>query len=403
MKKKAKKWIRLRHIIAIGIVRFPIWLYSKLVYRIKIDKFKAEGNRQYLILFNHQTAFDQFFVSLSFKKHIYYVSSEDLFSNGLLSKLITWLVAPIPFRKSTSDIAAIKNCLRIAKEGGNIGMAPEGNRTYSGTTEYIKPGVASLAKTLKLPIALYRIEGGYGAHPRWSDKIRRGKMHSFVSRVIEPQEYENMSREELFEVIKKELYVDERCHKQSFYTKNQAEFLDRAMYYCLYCGLSHFYSKGNFITCTKCGKSIEYLPDKTLKGSNFDFPYTYVKDWYDAQCEFIKRVDLSDYENQPIFSDKVSFKENFYCAKKKKIDDNATLSVFKNKIIAVTKEKVFEFDFCDITAMTVLGRNKLNIYHNNQIFQCKGDRHFNALKYVNIYYKTVESQEEAVYGKFLGL
>ena len=82
-------------------------------------------NRPYLILFNHQTAFDQFFTSIAFKKHIYYIASEDLFSNGFLSKLITWLVAPIPFRKSTSDIAAIKNCLRIVKEGGSIGMAPE--------------------------------------------------------------------------------------------------------------------------------------------------------------------------------------------------------------------------------------------------------------------------------------
>ena len=49
-----------------------------------------------------------------------------------------------------------------------------------------------LVRAIKLPLALYRIEGGYGVHPRWSDVVRRGGMRSCVSRVIEPEEYANM-------------------------------------------------------------------------------------------------------------------------------------------------------------------------------------------------------------------
>ena len=59
--------------------------------------------------------------------------------------------------------------------------------------------------------------------------------------------------------------------------------------------------------------------------------------------------------------------------------------------------------FEELSAVTVLGRNKLNLYHNKKAYQFKGDVRFNALKYVNFYYRhknIVRGNED---GKFLGL
>jgi 1-acyl-sn-glycerol-3-phosphate acyltransferase len=61
---------------------------------------------------------------------------------------------------------AVKTCVRVAKEGGTIAIAPEGNRTYSGVTESIKPSITGLIRLLRIPVAIFRIEGGYGVHPR---------------------------------------------------------------------------------------------------------------------------------------------------------------------------------------------------------------------------------------------
>ena len=105
-----------------------------------------------LVLYNHQTAFDQFFVGMSFRGPIYYMATEDIFSLGWLSKLLRWAVAPIPIRKQTTDITAVMNCIKVAREGGSLCIAPEGNRTYSGRTEYMSDSIASLAKKLKMPI-----------------------------------------------------------------------------------------------------------------------------------------------------------------------------------------------------------------------------------------------------------
>ena len=61
------------------------------------------------------------------------------------------------------------------------------------------------------------------------------------------------------------------------------------------------------------------------------------------------------------------------------------------------------FNFDDVFTMSVLGRNKLNVYVGKQIFQFKGDKHFNALKYVNIYFRYRNIVKGEADGKFLGL
>ena len=100
-------------------------------------------------MMNHQTPFDQFFVGMSFRQPVYYVATEDIFSLGWLSDLLRWLVAPIPIKKQTTDVQAVMNCIKVVREGGNIAIAPEGNRTYSGKTEYMNNSIAPLAKKLK--------------------------------------------------------------------------------------------------------------------------------------------------------------------------------------------------------------------------------------------------------------
>ena len=61
------------------------------------------------------------------------------------------------------------------------------------------------------------------------------------------------------------------------------------------------------------------------------------------------------------------------------------------------------YHFDDITAAACLGRNKLNIYHGKDVFQFKGDKRFNALKYVNLYFRYRNIKRGNENGNFLGL
>ena len=403
-KKKKKKWIKSRHKIVRNIAYHIVAPYTRWKYGVTIEPFKEQGDRQYLVLMNHQTAFDQFFMGMAIKGPVYYIASEDIFSNGLVSKLIRYLVAPIPIKKQATDVQAVFNSARVVKEGGTIGLFPEGNRTFSGKTEYIKPSVVKLVKALRLPIAIMKVEGGYGVHPRWSDAVRKGSMRVYVSCVIEPEDYKNLSDEELFEKITRELYVDESKIQDFYYHKKSAEYLERAMYVCPDCGLSEFESKDDTITCLKCRKQIKYRPDKELVGCGFTFPFRYVGDWYDYQSEFIHGLDLSPYQETFMYQDKVSLYEVILYKNKKRILKEALLSLYGNRmLIEAEGREPLVLDFDTVSVVAVLGRNKLNIYYGDKVYQIKSNKHFNALKYVNIYYHYRNTKEEFKNGKFLGL
>ena len=404
MGKKKHKWLKFRHRVVRNVAYHIIYPYAKLKYSITVHKFKEQEKRPYLILLNHQTPFDQFFVGMSFKGPIYYLATEDIFSMGFLSKVIKYLVAPIPIKKQTTDASAVMNCIRITREGGTIAIAPEGNRTYSGKTEYMNPAIAPLARKLGLPILLYRIEGGYGAEPRWTDKVRRGKMDAFVSEIISPEEYKNLTNDELMERIRKGLYVNEAKKDVNFKSKRRAEYLERAIYVCPFCGLSKFESNKNETVCLGCKKTVVYNEDKTLSGRGCDLPFTFVNDWYEYQKDFVNSLDLSPYYEKPMYEDESELRQVIVYQKKLLLNKRAALKLYGNKItVNEGNENELLLSFDDIGAVSVLGKNKLNVYIGDKIYQFKGDKHFNALKYVNIYfrYKNILRGDEN--GKFLGL
>lgn len=397
---KKKKWTKFRHRVVTFTLKPLVYAYTVLKYGLKSVPFKEQGDRQYLIMMNHQTLFDQFFIAFSFKRPVYYIASEDIFSNGFVSKLIRYLVAPIPIKKQTTDIQAVRDCIRVAKEGGTIALAPEGNRTYSGRTEYMKPSIIKLARVLKLPIAIFRIEGGYGVHPRWSDVVRRGKMRSYVSKVIEPAVYASMSDDEFLELIESSLYVDEGKVDGEFHHKKLAEYLERALYVCPYCGFSELESHDDIIECKKCGRKIRYLPTKELEGIGFEFPFRFVTEWYKYQSDFMNKTDPYEYISDPLYRDTADLYEVQLYKSKTMIREAQQVELYGDRI-AVGEDFLFKFD--DITAITVQGKNKLCIYHGGRVFQLKSGKRFNALKYMNMCfrYKNVKEGNENV--EFLGI
>ena len=401
---KKKKWLKFRHRVITELARAILGPITRHRYNIEIEKFRDQGDRQYFVMMNHQTAFDQFFVGLAFKGPIYYIASEDLFSNGLVSRLIKYAVAPIPIKKQRTDVGAVMNCIRVAREGGTIAISPEGNRTYSGKTEHINPAIAPLAKKLKLPIALFKIEGGYGTHPRWSDTVRKGKMRGRVSRVIEPDEYKNMSDDELYEIICDGLYVNEAVVDASFEGERLAEYLERAVYVCPECGLSEFESHDDVVECKKCGSAVRYLPDKRLEGINREWPFEFINDWYDYQCDYVNRMDTRDYCATPLYIDRVSLSDVEVYKSKTLLREDCELALYGDKlVIDGGKPHALVLPFDEIVAISVLGRNKLNVYHGERLYQIKSDKRFNALKYVNIFYRSKSVRKGVLYGEFLGL
>lgn len=405
--KKKKSWAKPRHAVVTAVAGAILKPYIKIKYGIKMEKFKEQGKRQYLVLSNHQTGFDQFFVAYAFRGPLYYVASEDIFSMGFISTLLKWAVNPIPIKKQTTDISAVMNCLRVAKEGNSIVIFPEGNRTFSGRPAYINPAIIMLAKRMGLPIVFFKIEGGYGVAPRWGDTTRKGKMRSYVSRVMEPEEYKGLSDAEFEKVINDELFVDEARVDGEYSHERCAEYLERSIYYCPECNaLSTFESHGCGMECKRCGMKVEYLPTKELKGVNCELPYRFVADWYDSQIAFVNSLNLLECCLDPLYCERGKLYEVIVYKNKKILFEDAEIKLYGDRFDIKQGEEELEFCFDNIRAITVCGKNKLNFYVGEKAYQFIGGKRFNALKYVNLVfrYKNIKKKERGEeYDEFLGL
>ena len=400
-KQKRSSWILPRHRWIQWLAKGPVGTFCRWKTGVRVEPFRAQGDRNYLVLMNHQTVYDQFFVGMAFRGPVYYLATEDIFSNGWISSLLRFAVNPIPIKKQTLDLKAVKTCLQVVREGGTLALAPEGNRTYSGRTEYMNPSIAKLARKMGLPIALFRIEEGYGIQPRWAENTRKGKMRAAVTKVIEPETYQNMTDEELFAAIEQELMVDEARVTGQFRHQKLAEYLERAIYVCPNCGLAHLRSEGDTFTCLDCGAKSRYLPSKELEG---DFPFRFVAEWYDWQKEFINRLDPAAYTDVPMYEDNARLSEVIVYKAKKPLWENARIRLYGNRILMDNGQgEELRFPFEETDAVTVLGRNKLNVYHGGKIYQLKGGKRFNALKYVHIFHRWKNVNKGDGNGKFLGL
>lgn len=397
--KQKKSWVKTRHKIVRNSLIHIVRPYVRLRYGIKIEKLNNPDKRPYLILMNHQTGFDQFFIAMAFDGPVYYLASEDIFSLGWISRLLSFLVAPIPIKKQTTDLKAIKNCVKISKEGGTIALFPEGNRTYHGETLYFKPSIVKLIRLLKLPVAIFRVEGGYGIHPRWSDYVRKGKMKTCVSLVMESEEYAGLSDDELYQLLTEHLYIDETSSSESYYHRKMAEGMERFLYVCPTCGLTKFESKNDFVWCKQCQKKIQYLPNHRLNPVDHHFPFQNTVEWYKYQCDFIRQLDLTPFVEATIDEEQVKVFEVILYEKKKLLYSSALLRLFGNRIMI--NERLLPFD--EITSLTVLGKNKINIYSGDLVYQIKGNKSFNGLKYVNIYHHYLNSKKGETNEQFLGL
>ncbi len=442
---KRKPWVRRRHRVITALARPIVTRMCKSRYGFRPEPV-PNPERQYLILYNHQTPYDQFFVALSFPRPIYYVATEDIFSMGAWSNLLRFAEAPIPIKKSGRDVRAVMHMMQVAKEGGSIAIAPEGNRTYSGRTGHIRDSVVTLVQKLKLPVVFFRIEGGYGAEPRWSDVTRRGRVRGYVSGILEPEQVAALSFEELYRQIREALYVDESLPDGDHGSLRSAEYLERAFYTCPVCGLTTWRSRGERASCETCGLTIRYGADKQITAVSGEsvkqsatvsaqreeqsvtaseesakqpgFPYQNAAEWYEAQEAFVRTLDLTVYQDEAMYTDTARFFRVIPYRRKERIAKKTPVSLFGDRIeIGTGAEGKIVFSFAQIQALSCMGHNKLNIYYHekasgegegareagDEIYQIRGDVRFNALKYVNIFYLWKGRNKGGEDAEFLGL
>ena len=350
--------------------------FLKMIYHFSYKVFPVKKGEQYLILSNHQTLLDPALVCLSFKTPVYIMANDTLFKKNFLIKLLRHCFAPIKKRKALSDLSCIKECVRIAKEGGSILVFPEGNRAWADFQMYIDPAICKFVRLLKMPLVLYNLSGGYGVDPRWGNSLRKGKFHGEVKEVLSVEQIQSMDDDELYEKITSSLRVIDSERKMVFRSKKRAEYLERELFVCPKCKeISTLESNGNSISCNACGFKADYMEDLSFDMTDDSVSFQYLVDWYRFQLRYLSEMKIE--------TGKIIYSDSDVAIYDKTSEEYKEVS-HGQLVMTDTEIRVgaYVISLIDVVAATVVGANKLVLCTRDKSFQIKGMERFNALKYV---------------------
>jgi hypothetical protein len=171
---------------------FLVWKFNYKYEPVKPLKHPA------IILPNHVTNWDPLLVGSAFPQMMYYVASDHLFRLGWVSKIIQFLVAPIPRVKSAADRQTVASIFKQIREGHNICIFPEGkhdlrrrnrgiawNNSQTGQANRCRPGYLPYGRRIPYPAPLVQI-----SQARLHDRLSRaclpsGRNQSHVRRGID--------------------------------------------------------------------------------------------------------------------------------------------------------------------------------------------------------------------------
>ena len=125
---------------------------------------------------NHTSMTDIWLLIALCPRQICFMAKKELFGIPILKNIFAKMGA-FPVDRKSSDKTALLKAQEICKNGGVLGIFPEGTRTVSGAPKKAKPGAALIALQTNskiLPVSVYR--GNKPVRPFQKATIRFGEI-----------------------------------------------------------------------------------------------------------------------------------------------------------------------------------------------------------------------------------
>lgn len=137
MKKKLKR-------ILGKFVEGVLFIYCKIVYRLKIVGTENIPEEQVIFCGNHRSFIDPPIIKVTCTRDVRFLARESLTKNPLLA-FLGWVFEVIYVKKDSKDVGALKGTLSAIKKGESIALFPEGTRNGLEKGESVKGGAAFFA------------------------------------------------------------------------------------------------------------------------------------------------------------------------------------------------------------------------------------------------------------------
>ena len=184
------------------IVRTAIYLYCKVVYRLKVigkENIPKEGPVIYCG--NHRSYLDPPLIVVTAGRHVRFMAKEELTKNKFL-KFLGYVFDAIYVKRDNKEIAALKTTLKALKNKESIAMFPEGTRNGLEKGESVKEGGAFFVLQTGAKVQPVGIVGGEKPFKRVY--VNYGKPLDYSDRVTKKpskEELEQVSKEIMDNII----------------------------------------------------------------------------------------------------------------------------------------------------------------------------------------------------------
>jgi 1-acyl-sn-glycerol-3-phosphate acyltransferase len=117
-----------------------------------------------LLISNHLSYLDVFFLGIPLKRPLNYVARSTLFVPVLASLIRS--VGGFPIQREGIGASGLKETLRRLRDGGIVTLFPEGTRSPDGELGELKPGIAVLVARARVPVVPVGLAGTFEFWPR---------------------------------------------------------------------------------------------------------------------------------------------------------------------------------------------------------------------------------------------
>ena len=354
------------------------WLCPK--FSLRHENFALDG--PCLIIPNHVCAWDPLLVAMSLRrKQVYFVASEHLFRLGFVSRLLGWLVAPIPRRKAASGADTVKACLKHLRAGRSVCLFAEGEQCWDGRTGPIFPATGKLAKRSGASLVTFKLEGGYLSIPRWGKGVRRGRMRVGPVKVYPPERLAEMTPEEINAAIASDISEDAWARQDAepvrFRGKRRAEGIEKALFLCPGCGkLGTLRTEDDRVFCA-CGMETRYTETGFFDPPS---PHRSIADWDDWQHDALRRGEFA-HDGELLFSDAPVRLSAIAADHGEEELGSGTLEQYGDRLVCAGRS----FALGEIGSMAVVQAHLLLFSHQGQYWQVRSDHGANLRKYLAIW------------------
>ncbi len=370
---------------------FCKWLLRAYnVHGIGLDLFERL-EPPYLVLPNHMNTFDPFIIGSQVPHPIYWVASEAIFRSKFQDFLLS-MIGTIPKTKAKSDIETINHIMRIRKQGGSVGLFPEGQRSWDGHTLPLIGATAKLVRLLKVPVVIPKMRGAYFSLPRWSRNRRRGNLTITYTLGLTVEEIERSGVEQIQQRLTELLEYDEYEYQREamipFPSKIRAQTLELALYLCPACeSIASLRSRKDRFSCEQCGYSVAYTQYGFFEPVEGELRFDTIRAWYQWQLGVFSTRLAGAYargNETPVFLDTGIRVLTGYGRNplKQYVLGDMILYTDRIEIVPRIRQQVV-FPLHEIRGLHVQMQDKLEFYHRDTLYSFRFlDRRTSAIKWM---------------------